>query len=610
MFPATPALLSRTVKRSSAQCDRDLLLVFELHFSIFVNLRLQHPSYYTPTVAIQTQRLHIQAVTMADTNGVLRRVSMAYILGFSNKPYKEVRLPVPPPPPQARKPSQPVSIVGTLIGHYGGFAQTNYRQIPTPGRIMEWTASDGRKGKLTGAGKPRLTAASLAKVPSDKRSTKEALSVKNTSKKATSTKPAVDGGDWWGANTNWAGASVKDGNKDSGSKKGNAGFLDSTGNDSNDLLANTWGNAGDAAGGDDKTGEKKDETTPAWDTPTNAPTGPEACDNPAQGSEGDKKDENKNAWTKEQDERLIQMKTETSKTWAEMGNELDGKAKDECIERFNQIKPKGWRPNAANQGRDGKGGAGKKGKEKKQNHNQVQSKGGNKKDEKTHGNQEGEKKDETSWVAEAWGMPGGNGDVFPDLFSGDTGDNKDDSGNKDTSWDDLKGGTTGVGTSECDTKGGWGSGNITGGQDGADAAAVKWDSNSGGNWNTNSNSDRDKKKDDASMADPWTSTAPTQNFPLKQTPSQTGSQHKASSNNNAQPITTRPLELEVKPDDTFSADDLRLVARILQQDCSMVWNRVSWRFRDKTGRTLHPDGFEKKITGRLEGKDCEKSKRR
>jgi hypothetical protein len=27
---------------------------------------------------------------------------------------------------------------------------------------------------------------------------------------------------------------------------------------------------------------------------------------------------------------------------------------------------------------------------------------------------------------------------------------------------------------------------------------------------------------------------------------------------------------------------------------------VSWRFKDKTGRNLHPDVFEKKITGRLD----------
>jgi hypothetical protein len=32
-----------------------------------------------------------------------------------------------------------------------------------------------------------------------------------------------------------------------------------------------------------------------------------------------------------------------------------------------------------------------------------------------------------------------------------------------------------------------------------------------------------------------------------------------------------------------------------------VWNRVSWRFRDKTGRTVAPEVFERKINGRVEG---------
>jgi hypothetical protein len=67
-----------------------------------------------------------------------------------------------------------------------------------------------------------------------------------------------------------------------------------------------------------------------------------------------------------------------------------------------------------------------------------------------------------------------------------------------------------------------------------------------------------------------------------------------------------PLELEVKPDETFSADDLRLVARILQEDYRMVWNRVSWRFRDKTGRTVGAEVFKKKITGKVEGKERKK----
>lgn len=63
---------------------------------------------------------------------------------------------------------------------------------------------------------------------------------------------------------------------------------------------------------------------------------------------------------------------------------------------------------------------------------------------------------------------------------------------------------------------------------------------------------------------------------------------------------SHPGEYKVAPDSTFSQDELKLIARILQQDCSMVWDRVSWRFKDKTGRNLHPDVFEKKITGTLE----------
>jgi hypothetical protein len=60
---------------------------------------------------------------------------------------------------------------------------------------------------------------------------------------------------------------------------------------------------------------------------------------------------------------------------------------------------------------------------------------------------------------------------------------------------------------------------------------------------------------------------------------------------------------EITPDAIFSADDLRTIARILQQDAKMVWDRVSWRFMDKTGRHVEPDVFEEKITGRGEGRE-------
>jgi hypothetical protein len=61
-----------------------------------------------------------------------------------------------------------------------------------------------------------------------------------------------------------------------------------------------------------------------------------------------------------------------------------------------------------------------------------------------------------------------------------------------------------------------------------------------------------------------------------------------------------PAYTELTPDDTFSADDLRMIARILQQDCKLVWDRLSWRFRDKTGRWVAADVFERKLTGQVE----------
>jgi hypothetical protein len=39
-------------------------------------------------------------INMADANAAPRRVSMAYILGFSNKPFKDGGPPAPPPAPR------------------------------------------------------------------------------------------------------------------------------------------------------------------------------------------------------------------------------------------------------------------------------------------------------------------------------------------------------------------------------------------------------------------------------------------------------------------------------------------------------------------------------
>jgi hypothetical protein len=118
--------------------------------------------------------------------------------------------------------------------------------------------------------------------------------------------------------------------------------------------------------------------------------------------------------------------------------------------------------------------------------------------------------------------------------------------------------------------------------------------------------------------DPWKEAPTGSKVPSKagsKAPSKAGS--KAPSNKStpaAQPAAAQtttappvpapePLMYEITPDAIFSADDLRTIARILQQDAKMVWDRVSWRFRDKTGRHVEPDVFEDKITGRVGGRE-------
>lgn len=44
--------------------------------------------------------------------------------------------------------------------------------------------------------------------------------------------------------------------------------------------------------------------------------------------------------------------------------------------------------------------------------------------------------------------------------------------------------------------------------------------------------------------------------------------------------------------------DLVLIGKILKEDSSLLWLRIASRFRDKTGRILHPDVFEQKLTGK------------
>jgi hypothetical protein len=152
------------------------------------------------------------------------------------------------------------------------------------------------------------------------------------------------------------------------------------------------------------------------------------------------------------------------------------------------------------------------------------------------------------------------------------------------------------------------------------AGGDKWVAVDGAADAENTGTDAKDNTDAWGTNDPWKE-ASTENKALSKVgskaPSKAGS--KAPSNKStpaAQPATTQtttstpvpapePLMYEITPDAIFSADDLRTIARILQQDAQMVWDRVSWRFRDKTGRHVEPNVFEEKITGKVEGRGKE-----
>ncbi|KAE8828908.1 hypothetical protein PTNB85_08096 [Pyrenophora teres f. teres] len=551
---------------------------------------------------------------MADPNGPPRRVSMSYLLGFSDKPFKGPKQ--PPAPPRPRRPSQLTEMV------------------TTPGGIIEWAASDGRKGRLTGTGKPRLTASALAKVPSEKRSTHEALAAKSASKHDAPDKPANDAENAWSPSA-WDNTAVKNEAKHSGSKKAaskkedalgtnNWGVVDSK-NDASDnpdqWVFGACGNTWDTPVAADDKDNKKDNTTggsPVTDAPVETAL-PEVAAAPVV---EEKKADDSQSWTKEQDEKLMQLKTQNAvMKWTKIAEEV-GKPDNECKKRFGEIKPIDWKPDNAKKGGAVGGGDGGGGKKKK--------KGNNGKDNRAA---------ENEIVAPA--ATGGDEDgLFGGLafgFGDDT--TKGDSNKKEASGDNQVSFYASGGAGGCGKAGDaitWadigGNGDSWGGPAGATGGAdtsgeIAWDN--GDTWGGNDQAGIQHGADNAitsntwdnpgggGVADQWPApTKPASASRSNKAPSKAPSQSHSKGKDEvtpvepAEPVSVRPATIELRPDDIFSADDLHLIARILQQDCVMVWNRVSWRFKDKTGRTLHSDVFEKKITGQVESKGSERGGRK
>ncbi|USP76175.1 hypothetical protein yc1106_03449 [Curvularia clavata] len=534
------------------------------------------------------------------TPGPPRRVSLGYILGFSDKPFKD---PKPPSPPRPRRPSQLTELVAS------------------PGGIVEWTASDGRKGTLTGTGKPRLTAATLAKVPSNTRSAKAPTDTKAASKKATSTKPVNNLVYEWDYGNPGYTEEKKGSNKSvskkvpsnkeynwgdtpwggDGSAKVSQKAASGIGKASNSGdVADLWGPQVVATDMETKQDEKKNGTSEvkSGEQEKTSIVGSQvgASDTAESAKDDTKKPDDSNAWTKEQDERMLQMKTENGNiAWDTIAINV-GKPAKECKERWKVIMPTGWRPNDAKKKSDKKD-MGKNTDAKSHDQKDTNSSDANRKDEDA----------DDPWINGVGGLLDDNADEKQDEEKKPSGwGNWNDGGGAMTmgwefpnagdanqakyganSWGDMDG------TNDVNKDGG-----VDWDQTDGDAIAAAWDAPDQQSNYITQEWPSAVKLASASRSNKAPSDARTRRS--NKAPSEACSHHTNTSK--SKPPSNSPAEIELEPDDIFSAEDLRLIARILQQDCSLVWNRVSWRFRDKTGRTLHPNVFEKKITGTVESK--------
>lgn len=532
--------------------------------------------------------------------------------------------------------------------------------MTTPGGIVEWAASDGRRGSLKGPGKAhscgdKSTEQAMNKGMNKGTNSKNDDTVDEVSENPHSFTEDEDKKllDWknengaapWKDCANLLGRThfqCKDRYKELQGKNG----------------AQDAGNAKGSGGGSNKKQQQGKEN------------------NKRAKSGGDDGGANPHGFTDAEDKRMMDWRSEHSKQpWTDFAEEI-GKTSKQCHERFREIKPNDWKPT---EGQDGGDGGGKEGNNQgNKDGNKNGNKKGKKQGETTAGTDAGcnnsfwggsnlfggddSEKDkaeaagndnrsgdagssnsketnnasgiaaasgnnEPSWGSGGWNnnQSGGTGDTSCNNGN-DTWDNNagaNNNGRKAGDWGATTGGNNSGGNTHSWGDDPWGSGNgagdntatdkngggdkswdkATAGGDANNATATDWNDDSNKQTN-NGTSGGDQNAWDA--GDTWVA-APA----LTKTASKAGSKahsnhsasHKSSHRHSAQNNPPTPVELEVKPDDVFSANDLRLVARILQQDYQMVWNRVSWRFKDKTGRTIAPEVFEKKITGQVEGKE-------
>ncbi|KAH7398557.1 hypothetical protein BKA66DRAFT_437604 [Pyrenochaeta sp. MPI-SDFR-AT-0127] len=509
---------------------------------------------------------------MADPDGRPRRVSMTYLLGLSNKPFKD--------PP--RRSTQ---------------AKSFTQMMKTPGGFIEWTASDGRKGKLTGRGKQRLTAASLAKIPSEKRSVNHAFT-KTSEKKHVGTIKTVSnmgelflGGDALDEHNNMAA------NNNGWTEEQDKRLMEIK----TDEPSTPWNKIAEEVGKpQDQCKERFKQIKPGdWKPNVAKRSG---------GKKGKDKQENQN---NQNDSNTKAKKDEP--TNGDPADQWGGDTWGDTFETYNNNQTD-WKNNKTNTG-GADGGPGPT----DTTWNNIPNNG----DTDLWGKDEWANNDNNN----AWNQPtvGSNRHGTSKAGGGGVATGETDAWNNvGDEWNYARtenrsannGGRSGPtrGTGAC---------NDTNGFQNSAGERDEWANNGGGRdtkggWDANrlrsNNNSRDTSDPRAAQLPPIFTSKPNSKPATDHVAAQHRSRHHSQNHvqlhtehqaenmptsNNTGANMLAPRSYEIEPDATFSADDLRLIARILQQDSSLVWNRVSWRFKDKTGRELHPGVFEKKITGKM-----------
>ncbi|KAF2451262.1 hypothetical protein P171DRAFT_478310 [Karstenula rhodostoma CBS 690.94] len=612
------------------------------------------------------------------------RIRTSYLLGFSNKPFKD-----PPKPPP--------------LDSYRGM-------LRTPGAAIEWAASDGRRGRLTGKGRPRLLGALDAAA-----AVQGQLSVVANADPGASNNPTQSG-----SGGNEASKQSSDQAADSGEveyKKGVPSKDNFTEEEDRTLMrmkidGASWGdivakmngkdkkkctdrfkeimpddfwqkkNAGKDNSKGGKGGKQGKQKNPGQDTKEQEKKEDKTAEAPGEGGweamadlggvfgddnksnasgKGSMKDDKggtgdaaAGGWGGTGDWAAAggnDNNAEGNTGWADTGNDKSGEAgwenngNDNTAGGGNPWGNSDWTTQAGGEKDSNRKDEGKKSKkEKKQEKNGNENEKSNKKESEPNaatnpwdtgngGSNSGGGAVKTGWDTGGWQAQDGEDKkseskkskassssslkkISNNSWNAD-GDSAgatggwpapDGGGGDGPGWGDNK--TDTVGAQECSA--GWGDSKAD--TSGTQDFGAGWGATAPSEKGKSSKDDDPKKKDKSSDSAAWNvNWDPTPASPRKPTSrasSRDREKHRSSRRrsdsrdrkhrSHRHHSSSHPAEYKVAPDSTFSQGELKLIARILQQDCSMVWERVSWRFKDKTGRNVPPEVFEKKITGKLE----------